>query len=942
MAALTSLLVRDRVVSVHKIEEALQQQVLEGGEIDTVLLELEAAPEDVLAAYRAATFGLVPASRDELMSVPSEVLRILPKEVAEHFRVAPIAFENGKLIVGSTKPLPELAHRELIKTLKLPVEIRIATEVRVETALAVHYGIDIGSRIRRLADELERRDPGALPNVDPIGENLADQHEKNVIVDDFWATPSGKAIGEPAPAVKAIPITDTHGSHDEQAAPDTDNAPALRQDRLSDGPVERAAASGPFDELDTPKGVKSLGRMLSDTAPTNLADGVSKSITGAPLNLGRRISTSQADLSSPIGQGSLRPIRSRESVAPGIQRIGQKRRAITPGVFDELLRSARDRDAILETFFSYAEQLLSCAAIFAFREHRAFGMYGGGLDESVKIRAISLPLEEGSFLLEVQRSRFEGIINLSRSAADAGLVNSLKRENCQPAILLPVSIRRRPVLCLYGDCEGDRFGLDDVAEIIEVMPKVGAALEGIIQARKFADMSFKRAASVLPPSGSDAENAASGGKVSEKKAENAQVAEVEIATSAENPTVQTQGDSENNITRAQPLSELSDELAHRTEEEPTRKSEPVADAKQEELPKAETRERSARENGETGYQTTATAGEERQRRPRLGGIVSDLLQRFKPVQGRPSDHGTTSRPRERIRSEPSVVVNVRALTQELVDKLCNTDKGREGAIIAALGRAGEAAIPELVQRFPGPLWIKPRPVTDPIPAGRDVSAISRALLSFGDEAIEPTRELVSRSEVDIYYPALLVAREIPCEALLESVAKHLFDPEADIRRLTSEVLWQFRGVPGYDRLINSINEAISNRQASVSERVTAIEAIGGLRDCSNLQRLCSLTEDAEPALREAARSALVEITLQDFGPAADKWQAWITANQNRHRFEWLIESLMHLDESIRNAAGNELTYLTQQYFGYQASSSKSERERVQAKYREWWKANRPA
>ena len=63
MSALTSLLVRDEVVSVQQIEDALQRQVLEGGEIDTALLELDAASENTLNSYRAASYGLPAASR---------------------------------------------------------------------------------------------------------------------------------------------------------------------------------------------------------------------------------------------------------------------------------------------------------------------------------------------------------------------------------------------------------------------------------------------------------------------------------------------------------------------------------------------------------------------------------------------------------------------------------------------------------------------------------------------------------------------------------------------------------------------------------------------------------------------------------------------------------------------------------------------------------------
>ena len=82
MSSLTSLLARDEIVSVHAIEDALQRQVLEGGEIDTALLELGVVPENTLSAYLAATVGLQSVAREELMGVSDETLKLLPVVVS--------------------------------------------------------------------------------------------------------------------------------------------------------------------------------------------------------------------------------------------------------------------------------------------------------------------------------------------------------------------------------------------------------------------------------------------------------------------------------------------------------------------------------------------------------------------------------------------------------------------------------------------------------------------------------------------------------------------------------------------------------------------------------------------------------------------------------------------------------------------------------------------
>src|SRR5690606_19611606 len=100
MSALTSLLVRDGVVPVRKIEEALQRQVISGGDVETLLLEMDALPENVLAAYRAALYDRLPASREEIMSVLPEVIGLVPAEVATEHRLIPLRVQGTTLEVA--------------------------------------------------------------------------------------------------------------------------------------------------------------------------------------------------------------------------------------------------------------------------------------------------------------------------------------------------------------------------------------------------------------------------------------------------------------------------------------------------------------------------------------------------------------------------------------------------------------------------------------------------------------------------------------------------------------------------------------------------------------------------------------------------------------------------------------------------------------------------
>jgi hypothetical protein len=87
---------------------------------------------------------------------------------------------------------------------------------------------------------------------------------------------------------------------------------------------------------------------------------------------------------------------------------------------------------------------------------------------------------------------------------------------------------------------------------------------------------------------------------------------------------------------------------------------------------------------------------------------------------------------------------------------------------------------------------------------------------------------------------------------------------------------------------------------------------------------------------QSAEWALGVVTRQAFGRDAAAWGAWWQTNQSRHRIEWLIDALMHDEVDVRRAAGEELKSLTKEYFGYYDDLPKAERQKAQARYREWW------
>jgi hypothetical protein len=119
-------------------------------------------------------------------------------------------------------------------------------------------------------------------------------------------------------------------------------------------------------------------------------------------------------------------------------------------------------------------------------------------------------------------------------------------------------------------------------------------------------------------------------------------------------------------------------------------------------------------------------------------------------------------------------------------------------------------------------------------------------------------------------------------------------------------------------------------------QIASVDALGRLRDAGSFEFLVSLLEREETDLLRATHASLVRLSCQDFGITTKKWLAWYDKNGERHRVEWLIDSLTHSDERLRRRANDELKHLTQEYFGYDPEQSKKEREAAQRQYRAWW------
>lgn len=293
---------------------------------------------------------------------------------------------------------------------------------------------------------------------------------------------------------------------------------------------------------------------------------------------------------------------------------------------------------------------------------------------------------------------------------------------------------------------------------------------------------------------------------------------------------------------------------------------------------------------------------------------------------------------------PSVIVDVASEYVGLVDRVLEAaeaqiaggEAGQADDAEAALVRAGGYAMPAIMARFPGPITFeKDRLETGPLPRVAECGAILRVIASQRRTALPFVLSHVEDQDVEKRFWATYLLTELVYPDVLDPILVRVFDEEARVRRVARAAARAFAEAHP-QTIVERLELIAMDGGESRERRSLAVETLGETREALAVPALVPLLDDPDPRVASAVRAALTVIARQDLGATSTKWQAWWNENKERHRLEWLIDSLMHEQAAIRAAAGEELKTITKEYFGYYDDLPKRERERAQSRYREWW------
>jgi hypothetical protein len=141
---LGELLLKEKMITLDQLDEALKSQVFYGIKLGSSLIELGYITETALAKLLSDKLGVPCVSRKELDMVPKELIQDFPRQIVERFHIFPFGFADGQICVAMSDPTDLRAIDEIGFATGYRVKAFIAPDIQISRAQATYFNITRG------------------------------------------------------------------------------------------------------------------------------------------------------------------------------------------------------------------------------------------------------------------------------------------------------------------------------------------------------------------------------------------------------------------------------------------------------------------------------------------------------------------------------------------------------------------------------------------------------------------------------------------------------------------------------------------------------------------------------------------------------------------------------------------------------------------------------
>ena len=136
---LGELLVRENLISLQQLQAAQEEQRSTGGRLGYNLTKLGYIEETELTQFLSKQYG-VPAINLSEFDIDAEVIRLVPKEVAQKHQVVPVNRAGASLIVAMADPSNIFGIDDLKFLTGYNIEVVVASDGAIREAIEKYYG----------------------------------------------------------------------------------------------------------------------------------------------------------------------------------------------------------------------------------------------------------------------------------------------------------------------------------------------------------------------------------------------------------------------------------------------------------------------------------------------------------------------------------------------------------------------------------------------------------------------------------------------------------------------------------------------------------------------------------------------------------------------------------------------------------------------------------
>ncbi|MFZ3208934.1 MAG: hypothetical protein WA140_08870 [Geobacteraceae bacterium] len=138
---LGQLLINEKIITPEELDEALQSQVVFGGRLGSILIELGLVEEDELARLLSKKLQTPYAPQQMFEDISTDILALVPKEFILKHRVIPLGIEQRRLNLAMSDPSDLAAIDEIGFITGFVIIPMVVPEVRLVFSLEKYYGI---------------------------------------------------------------------------------------------------------------------------------------------------------------------------------------------------------------------------------------------------------------------------------------------------------------------------------------------------------------------------------------------------------------------------------------------------------------------------------------------------------------------------------------------------------------------------------------------------------------------------------------------------------------------------------------------------------------------------------------------------------------------------------------------------------------------------------